>query len=138
MSVPTPPGPALPGATLQPPKLLLGLVAAAAVAHGGLAVVGGAVWAQVLSAVLCAAGLVAVAFLLARPVPHVVLGTAVLGMLGVASFLGVLGAALAAGGHPVSGWVGPWGIAAVILDSSVVRIAAAVLRRAENAGRRRS
>ena len=137
MSAPTPPGPALAGATLQPPKLLLGLVAAAAVAHGGLAVVGGVVWAQVLSAMLCAAGLVAVAFLLARPVPHVVLGTAVLGMLGVASFLGVLSAALATGGHPVSGWVGPWGIAAVILDSSVVRIAAAVLRRAENAGRAR-
>lgn len=135
MSAPTPPGAA--GATLQPPKLLLGLVAAAAVAHGGLAVVGGALWAQVLSAVLCAAGLVAVGFLVARPVPHVVLGTAVLGMLGVASFLGVLGAALATGGHPVSGWVGPWGIAAVIADSSVVRIAAAVLRRAEKAGRGR-
>ncbi|MEU7816305.1 hypothetical protein [Pseudonocardia sp. NPDC049154] len=135
MSAPTPPGAA--GATLQPPKLLLGLVATAAVAHGGLAVVGGALWAQVLSAVLCAAGLVAVGFLVARPVPHVVLGTAVLGMLGVASFLGVLGAALATGGHPVSGWVGPWGIAAVIADSSVVRIAAAVLRRAEKAGRGR-
>jgi hypothetical protein len=134
----TPPGPAHPGDALQPPKLLLGLVAAAAVAHGGLAVVGGAVWAQVLSGVLCLAGLVAVALLVARPVPHVVLGTAVLGMLGVASFLGVLGAALATGGHPVSGWVGPWGVAAVIADSSVVRIAAAVLRRSESATRRRT
>jgi hypothetical protein len=101
-------------------------------------VVGGAVWAQVLSGVLCLAGLVAVALLVARPVPHVVLGTAVLGMLGVASFLGVLGAALATGGHPVSGWVGPWGVAAVIADSSVVRIAAAVLRRSESATRRRT
>ncbi|MCE3552161.1 hypothetical protein LWC33_11905 [Pseudonocardia sp. RS11V-5] len=128
--------PALPGDTLQPPKLLLGLVAASAVAHGGLAVVSGALWAQVLSGVLCAAALVIVALLIARPVPHVVLGTAVFGMLGVASFLGVLGAALATGGHPVSGWVGPWGIAAVIVDSSVVRISAAVLRRAENAARK--
>jgi hypothetical protein len=59
-------------------------------------------------------------------------------MLGVASFLGVLGAALATGGHPVSGWVGPWGVAAVIADSSVVRIAAAVLRRSESATRRRT
>ncbi|MFR9801131.1 hypothetical protein ACL02T_02375 [Pseudonocardia sp. RS010] len=137
MSAPTPPEPALPRDTLQPPKLLLGLVAAAAVAHGGLAVVSGAVWAQVLSAVLCAAGLAAVALLVTRPVPHVVLGTAVLGMLGVASFLGVLGAALATGGQPVSGWVGPWGIAAVIADSSVVRIAAAVLRRSDAAQKRR-
>jgi len=94
-------------------------------------VVGGALWAQVMSGVLCVAALVAVAFLLQRPTPHVVLATAVLGMVGVASFLAVLGAALSAGGPPVPGWVGPWGIAAVIVDSSVVRISAAVLRRAE-------
>lgn len=138
VSVPTPPGRGLHhDVPVQPPKLLLGLVTAAAVAHGGLAVVGGALWAQVLSGVLCVAGLVAVALLVARPVPHVVLGTAVLGMLGVASFLGVLGAALAFGGLPVPGWVGPWGIAAVIADSSVVRVAAAVLRRAEHAARKR-
>jgi hypothetical protein len=117
--------------TLSPPKLLLGLVVAAAVAHGGLAVVGGALWAQVLSAVLCGAALVVVGLLVTRPTQAVVLGAAVFGMLGVASFLGVLGVALATGGDPVSGWVGPWGVAGVIVDSSTVRIAAAVLRRAE-------
>jgi hypothetical protein len=117
--------------TLSPPKLLLGLVAAAAVAHGGLAVVGGALWAQVFSAVLCVAALVVVGLLVTRPTPAVVLGTAVFGMLGVASFLAVLGVALASGGNPVAGWIGPWGIAGVIVDSSVVRIAAAVLRRSE-------
>jgi len=116
---------------LSPPKLLLGLVAAAAVAHGGLAVVGGALWAQVMSGVLCVAALVAVGLLVTRPTAPVVLGTAVLGMVGVASFLAVLGMALSTGGSPVAGWVGPWGIAGVIVDSSVVRIAAAVLRRSE-------
>jgi hypothetical protein len=117
--------------TLKPPKLLLGLVAAAAVAHGGLAVVGGALWAQVVSGVLCAVALVAVGLLVTRPTPPVVLGTAVAGMVGVASFLLVLGVSLAAGEGPVAGWIGPWGIAGVLVDSSVVRIAAAVLRRSE-------
>jgi hypothetical protein len=70
--------------------------------------------------------------LLYKPTPGVVLATAVVGMLGVASFLGVLGAAVASGGTPVSGWVGPWGIAGVIVDSSVVRISAAVLRRSHH------
>ncbi|WP_344413129.1 hypothetical protein [Pseudonocardia ailaonensis] len=120
-----------PTGLLSPPKLLLGLVCASVVAHAGLAVVGGALWAQVMSAVLALAALAIVALLLQRPVPHTVLATALYGMVGVASFLAVLGAALAAGGSPVAGWVGPWGIAAVIVDSSAVRISAAVLRRAE-------
>jgi hypothetical protein len=119
------------GTTVRLPKLLLGLVSAGAVAHGGLAVVGGTLWAQVMSGVLCVAGLVVVALLVSRPEPHVVLVAALFGMVGVASFLVVLIVALAGGGHPISGWIGPWGIAGVILDSSVVRIAASVLRRHE-------
>jgi hypothetical protein len=125
-SVTTPP----PG-LLSPPKLLIGLVSAAVVAHAGLAVVGGALWAQVMSALLALAAIAVVALLLQRPVQQVLLGSAVYGMVGVASFLAVLGTALASGGSPVAGWVGPWGIAAVIVDSSIVRISAAVLRRAE-------
>lgn len=116
---------------LNPPKLLLGLVAAAAVAHAGLAVVGGALWAQVMSGLFAVAGIALAGLLTTRPVPAVVLGTAVVGMLGVASFLLVLGVGLASSAGPVAGWIGPWGIAGVLLDSSVVRISAAVLRRAE-------
>lgn len=116
---------------LNPPKLLLGLAAASAVAHAGLAVVGGALWAQVMSGVLAVVAIALVGVLTTRPEPPVVLGTAVFGMLGVASFLLVLGVGLTSAEGPVDGWVGPWGIAGVIVDSSVVRIAAAVLRRAE-------
>jgi hypothetical protein len=116
---------------LHPPKLLLGLAGASAVAHAGLAVVGGAVWAQVMSGVLAVAAIAIVGVLTTRPEPKIVLGAAVFGMLGVASFLLVLGVGISSADGPVAGWVGPWGIAGVIVDSSIVRIAAAVLRRAE-------
>ncbi|MCW0212925.1 MAG: hypothetical protein OJJ54_06175 [Pseudonocardia sp.] len=127
----------LPTAATRPVVIVV-LLAIAAVAQGGLAVTtfGAGAVPGVLAAVIALAEAALATAVLVRHSPGLVLGAAVVGMLGIACF--VLVAILSVSGSVATdGWVGPWGIGAAVANSMVVRIAAVVLRRPDAAAGRR-
>lgn len=84
----------------------------------------------VLGGVLALAALVAAGAMLLRTEPAVLLGAAVVGGIGVATFL-VPGLLAVAGGRSYAGWSDPWAFGALLLDALLVRVAVFTLRRAQ-------
>jgi hypothetical protein len=117
------------------PRILAALLVAAAVAH---AVLVWRVWAvspipAVLDGVLAVAALVLAALALRRPEPPVLLGAAVVGAIGVATYL--LPSLVATfSGRAAPGLLDPWAFGALLVDALVVRIAVFTLRRSQAAG----
>jgi hypothetical protein len=112
------------------PMVIVVLLAIAAAVQAGLAITtfGAGPVPGVLAAVIALAEVALAVTIALRHSPALVLGAAVVGMLGIACF--VLIAVLSVSGSVATeGWVGPWGIGAALADSMVVRIAAVVLRR---------
>lgn len=117
-------------------RIVTALLVATAVVH---AVLVARLWSgvpglAVIDAVI-AVGAVAVAgALLLRDEPAVLLGAAVVGGIGVATFL-VPGLVAVVNGQIYGGWLDPWAFGALLLDALAVRVAVFTLRRAQDPAR---
>lgn len=116
-------------------RIVIALLVASAAVHGVLAVrlVGGTL-ALVIDVVLAVAAVVTAGLMLRRTESPVLLAAAVVGGVGVATFL-VPGLVALAGGQAYPGWLDPWAFGALLLDALTVRVAVFTLRRAESRAR---
>ncbi|MBW0105117.1 hypothetical protein [Pseudonocardia sp. KRD291] len=117
-------------------RIVTALLVATAVVH---AVLAARLWAgspalAVIDAVVAVAALAVAGALLLRDEPAVLLGAAVVGGVGVATFL-VPGLVAVAGGQSYDGWLDPWAFGALLLDALAVRVAVFTLRRAQTPAR---
>ena len=91
--------------------------------------------ADAVSWVLAAAAVAGVVALLLSPRREIMLAAAVVGAIGVASFLVPVIAPLVGFGRAHGNSVGLWSFAGFVLDALTVRLAAFTLRRAARTGR---
>ena len=112
-------------------RIVAALLVATAVVH---AVLVARLWSgdpglAALDAVLAVAALGVAGALLRRDGPGVLLAAAVVGGVGVATFL-LPGLVAVAAGQGYRGWLDPWAFGALLLDALAVRVAVFTLRRA--------
>lgn len=116
-------------------RIVAALLVAAAVVHAVQVVRG---WSGTpgpsgiqngIGAVIAVAALFVAGALLLRAAPAVLLAAAVVGGIGVATFL-VPGLVAVANGQGYGGWLDPWAFGALLLDALAVRVAVFTLRRA--------
>ena len=117
-------------------RIVTGLLVASALLHAVQLV---RMWevdpvAAVIDGVLAVAALVAAGAVLLRAGQAVLLGAAVVGAIGVATYI-VPGLAAVLGGRPPTGLSDPFKFGALLLDALVVRLAVFTMRRAENPSR---
>ncbi|MET0190120.1 MAG: hypothetical protein ABW212_14040 [Pseudonocardia sediminis] len=112
-------------------RIVTALLVASAVVHAVLTV---RLWAYspglaAIDALIAVAALVVAGAVLLRDEPAVLLAAAVVGGVGVATFL-VPGLVAVADGQSFDGWLDPWAFGALLLDALAVRVAVFTLRRA--------
>ncbi|MDN5917395.1 MAG: hypothetical protein L0I76_20235 [Pseudonocardia sp.] len=113
-------------------RIVTALLVATAVVHAALVARSwaGAPVPAAIGAVIAVAALAVAVALMVRDEPAVLLGAAVVGGIGVATFL-IPGLVAIVNGQSYGGWLDPWAFGALLLDALAVRVAVFTLRRAQ-------